>query len=124
MTDVIAPRGDAVQAAPVCPYKGLDSYTEADRDYFFARDSFQDLVVANLMASRLTVLYGPSGMGKSSLLQAGVMPLLRQAGEGAFSFLAVENAIVVYCDSWRDDPLLELGDALLRAVPTSEVASG
>ena len=123
MTDVLAPRGDAVKGAPACPYKGLDSYTEADRDYFFARESFQDLVVANLMASRLTVLYGPSGVGKSSLLQAGVMPLLRQAGEGAFSFLAVEDAIVVYCDSWRDDPLFELGDALLRAVPTPETVS-
>ncbi|HKN44108.1 MAG TPA: hypothetical protein VJW23_09300, partial [Propionibacteriaceae bacterium] len=121
--DVLATRGDAVQSAPACPYKGLDSYTEADRDYFFARESFQDLVVANLMASRLTVLYGPSGVGKSSLLQAGVMPLLRQAGEGAFSFLAVEDAIVVYCDSWRDDPLFELGNALLRAVPTPEVVS-
>jgi WD40 repeat protein len=123
MTDVMAPREDALQGAPACPYKGLDSYAEADRDYFFARDSFRDLVVANLMASRLTVLYGPSGVGKSSLLQAGVMPLLRQAGEGAFSFLAVEDTIVVYCNSWRDDPLVELGDALRRAVPTPEAVS-
>jgi len=123
MTDLLAPSDDALQSAPACPYKGLDSYTEADKDYFFARDSFRDLVAANLMASRITVLYGPSGVGKSSLLQAGVMPLLREATEGAFSYLAVENAIVVYSGSWRDDPLLELGSALLRAIPTPVAVS-
>jgi len=106
---------------PVCPYKGLGAYTEADKDYFFARDTARDLVVANLMASRLTVLYGPSGVGKSSLLQAGVLPLLRQTAEGAFSYLAVEEAIIVYWASWRNDPRVELGNALLHAVPRPEV---
>jgi len=51
------------------------------------------------------------------------MPLLRKTAEGAFSYLAVQDAIVVYCDSWRDDPLQTLGDALFRAVPTSVAVS-
>lgn len=123
MTDVLTPQEGALKGAPACPYKGLESYSEADSDYFFARDSFRDLIAANLMASRLTVLYGPSGVGKSSLLQAGVMPLLRQTSEGAFSYLAVEDAIVVYCGSWRNDPLVELGRALLHAVPTPVAVS-
>jgi len=123
MTDVLTPQEGALKGAPACPYKGLESYSEADSDYFFARDSFRDLIAANLMASRLTVLYGPSGVGKSSLLQAGVMPLLRQTSEGAFSYLAVEDAIVAYCGSWRNDPLLELGRALLHAVPTPVAVS-
>jgi WD40 repeat protein len=123
MTDVLTPQEGALKGAPACPYKGLESYSEADSDYFFARDSFRDLIAANLMASRLTVLYGPSGVGKSSLLQAGVMPLLRQTSEGAFSYLAVEDAIVVYCGSWRNDPLAELGRALLHAVPTPVAVS-
>jgi WD40 repeat protein len=123
MTEVFAFLGDTQHDAVTCPYKGLGSYTEADKEYFFARDSFRDLVAANLMASRLTVLYGPSGVGKSSLLQAGVIPLLRQTAEGAFSYLAVKDAVVVYCDSWPDDPLAELGGALLRAVPEPTKAS-
>jgi WD40 repeat protein len=123
MTEVFAFLGDTQQDAVICPYKGLGSYTEADKDYFFARDSFRDLVAANLMASRLTVLYGPSGVGKSSLLQAGVIPLLRQTADGAFSYLAVKDAVVVYCDSWPDDPLVELGSALLHAVPKPAVVS-
>ena len=116
----VASRAGTLQEAPECPYKGLEAYTEADSDYFFARDSAPDLVVANLMASRLTVLYGPSGVGKSSLLQAGVLPLLRKTSEGAFSYLAVNDSIIVYSASWRDDPLPELGTALLAAVPTPE----
>ena len=117
MTEVFTFLGDTQRETLNCPYKGLGSYTEADREYFFARDSFRDLVAANLMANRLTVLYGPSGVGKSSLLQAGVIPLLRQTAEGAFCYLAVTDAIVVFCDLWRDNPLAELGSALLRAVP-------
>jgi hypothetical protein len=46
MTAVITPPGGSVQDAPACPYIGLRSYTEADSDYFFARDSDRDLVVS------------------------------------------------------------------------------
>jgi WD40 repeat protein len=118
MTDTLSQSNRAkLHAIPDCPYKGLRSYTEADGDYFFGRESDRDLVIANLMASRLTVLYGPSGVGKSSLLQAGVVRHLRQMPEDAFSYLAVRNAVVVYHSSWQGDSLMELGSALLKEVP-------
>jgi WD40 repeat protein len=116
----IPPGGGSVQDGTACPYLGLRSYTEADSEYFFARDSDRDLVIDNMMASRLTVLYGPSGVGKSSLLQAGVMPLLRRTADGVFSYLAVDDAVIVYADSWRNEPLPELGRALLRAIQRPE----
>ena len=100
-----------------CPYKGLGSYTEADREYFFARDSFRDLVAANLMANRLTVLYGPSGVGKSSLLQAGVIPLLRQTAEGAFCYLAVRTPSSYTATCGGTIRCSNSVSALLRAVP-------
>ena len=58
------------------------------RCFFFGRERESELVAANLMASRLTVLYGPSGVGKSSLLRAGVARRLRAlvpavGGDGA-----------------------------------------
>ena len=63
------------------PYLGLSPFDEADADVFFGRRAERDLVIANLLTSRLTVLYGPSGTGKSSLLRAGVLPRVR-AGDG------------------------------------------
>jgi hypothetical protein len=60
-----------------CPYVGLQPYTEADIDYFFGRERDQRIIAANLGAARLTILYGASGVGKSSVLLAGVVPNLR-----------------------------------------------
>ena len=52
------------------------------------------MVVANLLASRLTVLYGASGVGKTSLLRAAL--LTRSAGRG--------HGRVVLFSSWAGDP--------------------
>lgn len=55
-----------------CPYKGLIPYMEGDTRYFFGRDTERRIIADNLRATRLTVLYGPSAVGKSSVLNAGV----------------------------------------------------
>ena len=60
------------------PWLGLASYSEETRAYFHGREREQRIVAANLGARRLTVLYGSSGVGKSSLLDAGVVPQLRE----------------------------------------------
>jgi hypothetical protein len=62
-----------------CPYVGLQPYTEADRDYFFGRERDQRIIASNLYAAPLTILYGASGVGKSSVLLAGVVPDLSSA---------------------------------------------
>src|SRR5436309_355341 len=61
-----------------CPYKGLQPYTENDRKYFFGRERDQAVIVSNLFAAPLTILYGASGVGKSSVLLAGVVPRLKE----------------------------------------------
>jgi hypothetical protein len=64
------------------PYRGLEAMTEANSDFFFGRGR-ETVQVINALASergRLPVLIGNSGVGKSSLAQAGVLAsLLRQA---------------------------------------------
>ena len=55
------------------PYVGLAPFTEDQAPFFFGRERDQQFVVANLFATRLTILYGPSAAGKSSLLRAGVV---------------------------------------------------
>ncbi len=78
-----------------CPYKGLAPYRESDAPYFFGRDRERRLISAALRASRLTVLYGESGAGKSSLLAAGVAHDLRDDPEYA----------VVLFRNWLDEPV-------------------
>ncbi len=75
-----------------CPYRGLQPYTEADRDFFFGRERDQEIIASNLYAAPLTILYGESGVGKSSVLLAGVVPLLRQT----------PNLAVVVFRHWQD----------------------
>lgn len=51
---------------------------EQDRTFFFGRDRDQQIIISNLYAAPLTILYGASGVGKSSVLLAGAVPLLKE----------------------------------------------
>ncbi len=62
------------------PWPGLASYTEEQRHLFFGRAAETSEVVRLVGRETLTVLFGRSGLGKSSLLRAGVMPRLREQG--------------------------------------------
>ena len=62
----------------LCPYVGLQPFEEADREFFFGRERDQRIIISNLLASPLTILYGSSGVGKSSVLMAGVVPQLHR----------------------------------------------
>src|SRR5512137_2175772 len=62
------------------PYKLFDYYTYADRGLFFGREEESLRMVGEILSSRLLVLFAPSGSGKSSLINAGVRPLLEERG--------------------------------------------
>jgi hypothetical protein len=61
-------------------YPGSDSFRDddIDRSVFFGRDAEVQEVLNRLLASSVLVLYAKSGLGKTSLLQAGLFPLLRE----------------------------------------------
>jgi hypothetical protein len=61
-----------------CPYQGLEPFAEADKDYFVGRDADTRVIASNLLGVPLSVLYGVSGVGKSSVLLAGVVPRLKR----------------------------------------------
>jgi hypothetical protein len=62
------------------PYKFLDFYERRDASNFAGRDQEIDDIAAGVARSRCFVLYGRSGLGKTSLLHAGVIPRLEQRG--------------------------------------------
>ena len=60
------------------PWPGLASFTEDSREFFFGREKETDELSRLVRRQTLTVLFGQSGLGKSSLLHAGLFPLLRE----------------------------------------------
>ena len=62
------------------PWPGLASFTEDARQFFHGRTREVDTLFRHARRRLLTVLFGQSGLGKSSLLQAGLFPRLRREG--------------------------------------------
>ena len=60
------------------PWPGLAAYDEASRDFFHGREREALELLRLIRLAPLTTLYSKSGLGKSSLLQAGLFPLLRE----------------------------------------------
>jgi tetratricopeptide (TPR) repeat protein len=58
------------------PYVGLRYFEADDQHLFYGREEESAMVRALWVSHRLVVLFGPSGVGKTSLLHAGVLPLL------------------------------------------------
>jgi hypothetical protein len=89
------------------PYQGLVPFGRDDWKFFFGRDRDTDLVVANLYAEPLTLLYGATGVGKTSTLRAGVLHRLDDE----------DDAVAVTFDSWqgRGDARRGLRDAISTA---------
>ena len=63
-----------VPPLPAQPYKGLQAYGEEDAAIFAGRGQESMQLANRVLANRLTILYGESGVGKSSLLGAGLGP--------------------------------------------------
>jgi WD40 repeat protein len=103
------------------PYVGLVPYSEEDTLFFFGREREREVIAGNLLASRFTVFYGPSGVGKSSVLRAGVVPDLRKLARGSAQELGHPEFVVAALDSWRDNPTARLAqhvdEALTDALP-------
>jgi hypothetical protein len=62
------------------PWPGLFWYTEEQAHLFFGREAETEELLRLIQRETLTVLFGRSGLGKTSLLRAGVFPRLRQQG--------------------------------------------
>ncbi len=62
------------------PWPGLESFEENAHAFFFGRSHETESLLNHVLDAPVTVLYGRSGLGKTSLLQAGLFPLLRERG--------------------------------------------
>lgn len=90
------------------PYKGLAPFHELDAADFFGRSTAVDELVDSLSNSPFLAIVGPSGIGKSSIARAGLIPAIR-AGRVPGS----EDWLVTHMLPGAD-PFLELRRAVER----------
>jgi Novel STAND NTPase 1 len=91
----------------LCPYLGLDAFSEASAGRFFGRQELIGRMLDRLGQQRLLAVVGPSGSGKSSVMRAGLLP-------------AIQGGALPDSESWRylppivpgSDPLASLSHAL------------
>ncbi len=69
------------------PYTGLAAFQESDAGRFFGRSLDIATVYARLQDQPLIGVVGPSGVGKSSFVRAGIIPALKFSGETWESFV-------------------------------------
>src|SRR5678815_5226896 len=62
------------------PWLGLASFTEETRAYFYGREDEIAELCRRVQRKLLTILFGQSGLGKTSILRAGIVPRLRPEG--------------------------------------------
>lgn len=90
--------------ATICPYRGLLYFREEDAPFFFGRGEAITQLVQAVERHSLVSVVGASGSGKSSVVRAGLVPVLRKSHEPVW-----EVAIFVPTDR----PLYALAAALL-----------
>ena len=106
------------------PFQGLGYYTEADAKWFFGRAAERKIILAHLRTARLTLLYAASGVGKSSLLRAGVAARLSElAGRGEPDSRSARFLPVVF-SAWKDDPVEDLISEIQRQARPQQDGTG
>jgi hypothetical protein len=94
------------ERAEICPYRGLQIFREEDAAFFVGRKAFAEHLFDFTLGKNLVVVVGSSGSGKSSVVQAGLLPLLRREQPPANTWDAVSFTP-------GNDPFQRLASALI-----------
>lgn len=104
-----------VALSPDRPWPGMRPYREQDAGYFFGRGAEVADLLARTERSLLTLLYGRGGLGKTSLVRAGLAPRLVERG-----YLPVYLRPRALLDGGRD-PIAEVMRAIEAAANAGNV---
>lgn len=88
------------------PYKFLDYYETEDAGIFFGREEDTDRLLRRILSHRLVILVGKSGVGKTSLTKAGIVPALPS-----------DHYLAIYVKGCGDDMMNVIRQQLLDTVP-------
>ncbi|MEW5989361.1 MAG: BTAD domain-containing putative transcriptional regulator, partial [Chloroflexota bacterium] len=100
-----------------CPYRSLHAFREEDAALFFGRELFTERLLEGVERQNCAAVVGPSGSGKSSVVQAGLVPRLRvddrwllvsfRPGNQPFQALAAALVALLEPDTAESGRLLE-----------------
>ena len=109
------------QLDPDNPWPGLDAFEESASDFFHGREAEGDDLTRRVVEAPVTVLFGKSGLGKTSLLKAGLFPRLRQRHFlPIYVRLAVSPAAPAFIDQVRDALRATFASERIDAPPMGE----
>jgi len=104
MSSVLQGVATAANTTVSRPYVGLRPFERDEQSIFFGRDREAGFLRDKIFSARLTLVYAPSGVGKSSILRTLVGPALEE-----------QNAWVKYFDNWSgEDPCTSLKLRLIK----------
>jgi hypothetical protein len=93
------------------PYKELQSYTESDKEYFFGRKQETEELLTRIYKHNIVGLFGESGTGKTSLVNAGLIPNFKNEGILTIS---------VRC---LDEPIKRIRETLFTILKENKISS-
>ncbi len=109
----LAPAAERI-AEDACPYRGLAAFGEGDAKFFFGRSAEIRTALSQLEMWPLLAVIGPSGVGKSSFVHAGLVPAVRGTG-GQWQIRVLRPG---------RSPLQSLAAVLDDAIETGQVTAG
>lgn len=109
---------DDIQAADesLKPFVGLAPLGEENAKFLAGRELEVRALLSNLRAARLTLVYGPSGVGKSSILRAGVIATLRELGQQELNNFGTPGYAVAIMNAWAGDPFAGLAEVVREGI--------
>ena len=81
------------------PYKYLDSYAEMDSDLFRGRANDVSELFGSIIGNEAVVLFGNSGVGKTSLLEAGIAPKCHAQGLAFVKMRIIPDPLQAVCSA-------------------------
>jgi hypothetical protein len=88
----------------ISPFKELQSFTESDKDFFYGRKLESEELLNKINKYNIVGLFGESGTGKTSLVNAGIIPKFKKVG-----FITVS----IRC---LDEPIKRVREELLKTL--------
>lgn len=88
------------------PFPGAQPYSADERERFFGRESISGELLEAIFGSRCITVFGPMGVGKTSLMRAAVLPALQES----------HDARIVFVSEWpvNEEPARTLAQAMER----------